>query len=366
MKRLGKLVTFITGVAVLVLAAILAFRWEDVYLEIYAYRTGWRFVWMPPRVLPWGTKSLNNAGQVAANFEAKTEKVDLCHAGLWSLADRTFRPLGEVPGAGPWTVSKAIDEKGGIVGDVPSERNDWTVLLNSEAFLWTPKDGLMKIPKQGFFSVFPADIDSAGTVVGTVDGVKPFRYRKGGSFRILTSLGGGEGFAVAINEQGWILGNSGDPIRPVLWKSTEDPLDLGLPPGFGKGYAADLNDHGDVVGNFSRPGAKISEELHPFLCTEKNGYTPIPIPEERDVVSAFAINNRGEILLSAMLGKGDNTTWDYYLVKKCRLQKLPPAPNGRPTGYYSLNDKGLVAGCVGTAWDISRSGRRGFVAIPVR
>ncbi|MBI4585372.1 MAG: hypothetical protein HY717_15270 [Planctomycetes bacterium] len=365
MKRRGKLVMLISGAMVLALLAILAWRWEDVYLEVYAYRTGWRFVWMPPRVTPWNKKSLNNAGQVAANLEAITEKVDLCHAGLWSLADRTFRPLGEVPGSGPWTVAKAINELGSIVGDVPCEWNDGTVLLNTEAFLWIPREGFIKIPKQTPYSVVPNDIDNADTVVGTAGGTQPFYYRKGGSLRAIKSLGSGEGFAVAINKQGWILGNSGDPIRPVLWKSTEDPLDLGLPAGFRKGYAADLNDNGEAVAIFSRSRANSTED-HPFLWTEKAGYIPLPYPDGYNFILAGTINNRGEILLSSPRGNGNNRSWDYYLVTKSGLRQLPAAPDGRPVVYTSLNDKGYVAGCVGTAWDISRSGRRGFVAIPVR
>ncbi len=377
MRRRGRLAALLTGGAVLILAVFLAAQWEDVYLEIYAYRTGWRFVWMPSRVVPGDGKCLNNAGQVAANL---VEKENCTRAGLWSIADGTFQQIGEIPGAGPWTDATTINEVGSIVGTVPPGSAGVNVLeipsrldletglafYNRLAFLSTSKDGVKEIPKAGHFTMMPLDIDHANAVVGTSHGLQPFSYQNGASFRALKSLDGEKGYAVAINDQGWILGASGVPLRPVLWKSTEEPLDLGILPGFERGFANDLNDCGEAVMTFSKSRANFPEGHRPILWNDKDGYTPIPIPEGSNEVYAIAINNRGDILLSARLGKGDSDKFDYYLVAEGRLRKLPPAPDGRPSKYTSLNDKGWVAGFAGTYDEIVSPGRRGFVAMLVR
>jgi hypothetical protein len=194
-------------------------------------------------------------------------------------------------------------------------------------------------------------------------------------------LSDGDSTAVAISEEGWIVGSStaAEKTRhPVLWKPDLSLVDLGLVPGLSDGSAVGINERGEVLVNFQKPNIFFVEEA--YLWTEKGGYSALQRPtgcEDLSGIRGVAINNRGEILLNVMVGSisndprgpafGVHLNQRAFLFSGGRLKELlPPPRSGRATyTYTSLNDLGWLVGYVQlknsdpTSW-------RGFLARPFK
>jgi len=105
-------------------------------------------------------------------------------------------------------------------------------------------------------------VNGAGDVVGWCDAPtwiagpdfygyarRPVVWRDG-SIVELGTLGGRDGYAMDINEQGWIVGGSLDADgrqRATLWRDGEI-VDLGSLPGYSGSHAYRINEAGDIVG----------------------------------------------------------------------------------------------------------------------
>ncbi len=357
MRRRGRLAVFLTGgIALILLASFLAARWEEVFLEIHAWRTGWRFLWMPKGVWPGSSRSMNDRGQAAVVFQE--EAPWLRKAGLWSPA-AGLRKLGTLQGRRSPSKGWAINRSGQVIGEIIKDAE----ILPQLGFLWTEGRGMEELPGLGG-PITWTDLNDRGQAVGISWDRKAFTWDREAGLREINGMRGSN--YLSINEAGWIAGQMATKrgIRaphPAVRKPDGELVDLGLPPGFQSGYAADLNDRGEVVANLHE---LASSKIKPFLWQERSGYEPLPGPEGYSRVNAMTINAAGSVLLWAW--EAGSEIPDSFIVVHGKLQKLPPAPGGIPAVYMSLNDKGWVSGYAGSPEKLHDPGRRGFVAFPIR
>ena len=187
-------------------------------------------------VLPGGKESqavaINEASQVLAysyytEFEFDTtpgHNTDYASAFLWQKGRRTPLSIAN-------SFPRAINEQGEVVGEIYPDGRDWMSDLGygrqAQAFSWA--DGTTRVLRR--WMSYPSfawtqDINESGQVVGgqqravgTQGGVRlvPCIWGKDGVPTALPLLKGDrEGAAVAINDQGLIIGNSLNN-HAVLW-----------------------------------------------------------------------------------------------------------------------------------------------------
>ena len=112
----------------------------------------------------------------------------------------------------------------------------------------------------------------------------------------LGTLGGGNTYAVAINSNGQILGNSlgtDNSSHPFVWEAGI-MHDLGLLPGVGQRqcYAAAINDLGWAIGRCDFLDGSFLQS-QPFIWTKDEGMRRLTLPPNAD---PRGINNRGDIV----------------------------------------------------------------------
>ena len=360
MRRTGRRLAIWMGAILLGIVLFLTARLERVLDAVYALRTGYDFVWMPEGVIPFANRPLNSSGQVAVDVQ---QGCPHAQAAIWSLADPTARLLGTLPGYGSDSNASAINERGSVVGFINAA--PWVAL---HAYFWSIETGMVEIPALGPGTIHPASINNKDEVVGTTPKGRVSRGflwdPRSGTRELAPLVEAGESFAVGINEQGWIAGNSTAPdgqIHPVLWKPGEPVQDIGIPPGYVSGAASKINERGEMLVNLSGPGSKYGDE---FIWSGAKGYAALPVPAGFKNVMAFSLNNLGHVLLS-----GESTATQKYagfLVVNGEVKQLPSARLGLQTRYNGLNDRGWLTGYVelqdGGGPDLKA--RRGFVARP--
>ena len=114
-----------------------------------------------------------------------------------------------------------------------------------------------------------------------------------------------------------------------------------------------------------RVGAAQYNVYDPFIWTKKSGMAPLPVPDGYNHVSGIALNNRGDVLLTASNRPSRDERG--FLVRGGKLVELPDVPDAAATRYNDLNDRGwLVGRAVPKGHDpADRASWRGFVAKPV-
>ena len=270
--------------------------------ELFANAKAYGLFWSPTQgalVLPTVRRGYSSYGT------GINSKNVVCGFGTYNSTGRTHgliwtngfvQDLGTLPG-GTTSWANGINSAGQIAGASDSSAS------GPHAITWSATAGMtdLGVLPGGIFS-WGASINRFGQVVGyslNVDSSESaFLWSKTNGMLKLASLpGGSESKANAINDLGEIVGTSGcgyNCLHAVLWGKTPGSiLDLGTLPGSNGSEALGINDLGEVVGWTYSLG-------HAFLWTEATGMQDINVLIPADsgwtIVSATAINNRGQII----------------------------------------------------------------------
>jgi probable HAF family extracellular repeat protein len=251
-----------------------------------------------PGVVYGEANAVNNAGQIAGTLYLGNN----LRAARWDL-DGTLLNLGVL--AGSTSRGFGISSLGDVVGETYTPEN----MNRLSAFLYTNATGMINLGDGGR-SAYATGANASGLVVGTRITGDPAPSDRGfawtsaeGMFDIPLEPGL-RTYAEAVNDRGQVTGTAQN--QAYLWDPTIGMILLN-PSGGGNGL--DLNEAGTVVG--------ICEH-GPFVWNLTDGFRPlnslIPTPIVADRVEAFAINDAGQILVSAAYWMPTTQYPRYYLL----------------------------------------------------
>ena len=211
--------------------------------------------------------AINNSGDIAGTY---TDSRGYQQAFFWSAAAGVV-PIGTL--GGPMSIAMDINAAGQVVG----QTLDASGALS--AFLWSPGGGISKIGDAA--SQNAVAIDDGG-LVAYAQNPYPYRSQFGAignqSSPWILNFGGAGSVISAINNQGWIVGQTGG--QGFLW----------TPDGsfnFGSAFLpAAINDSGEVLGSY---------QGQPAVWTRSGGFQLLDL-EGYTGVAAVAINDEGQIV----------------------------------------------------------------------
>lgn len=200
------------------------------------------------------------------------------HAFVWTSAGG-MKDIGTLGGTD--SVGRAINESGQVAGESET-RNDSTV----HAFRYTPKTGMIDLGTLGGAKSSAYGINDSGQVVGESDtglivapfsfrgvsffGTHAFRWTQGVGMVDLGHLGGGFSTALAINNNGVVVGYSSmmnGAYHAFRWTQEGGMVDLNslLPRGSGwvLTTAWDINDRGQITGEGLHNGRNRAYRFNP-------------------------------------------------------------------------------------------------------
>ncbi len=256
------------------------------------------------------------------------------------------------------SISRAINDRGQIVGWSVSGKNLVDSLATTHAFLYG-QGQMADLGTLGGRDSQAKDINDAGVVVGVSslpDNNKHAFLFAHGSFNDLGTLHGGTySEANAINNRGAIAGASETPehnIHAVLWTHNGHALeDLGTLPGGTRSRALAVNDAGDVVGFSEVTGAKI----HGFIYQNRRMRDLGSLGD--DPIRPNAVNDRGEVV--GLSGVNDRVR-HAFLWRDGRMADLNrligSKPEWRLSEAYDINARGDIV-CAATQNGTSRNRR---------
>jgi len=223
--------------------------------------------------------AINDNGTVVG---VSTNANNVQHAFSWTAAWGMV-DLGTLSGTDPLnsdlgSQGLALNNKGQVVGDSTTTNGQ------THAFSWTAAGGMVDLGTLDgtfsraaglFFDVHTFSVNDKGQVVGW-SGDRSFLWTAAGGIVDLGTLGGARNFAMAVNENGQVVGFSqgtgpSDPVHAFLWTPAEGMVDLGR-----NSFAYAVNDKGQVVGysdNRATMWLTVPEELDTTPPTI-NGVTP--------------------------------------------------------------------------------------------
>jgi uncharacterized membrane protein len=148
---------------------------------------------------------------------------------------------------GMTTIAQAMNERGDVLGFVIENLGPAV-----DTFLW--RNGVTTFLGQPHAIA----VNDRGQVIGN-SGPHPFLWRQGETVDLMAGHPDQEGWAADINNAGDVVGRMG--TRPVLWRAGRTVL---IGPAGWTGAAMTVNDHGDVAGAF-RFVRDDHEEIRVFL-----------------------------------------------------------------------------------------------------
>jgi probable HAF family extracellular repeat protein len=233
------------------------------------------------------------------------------HAVLWR--DGVIQDLGTL--GGPDSAAYFVNERGQIAGQslTNSIPNSATGFPTQDPFLWETGK-MLDLGTLGGRNGYPLALNNRGQVAGISNLVgdqiyHPFLWENG-VMKDLGTFGGSFGFINWLNDAGEAVGNAeypGDQVyRPALWKNGAI-IDLGTTQGRPCGYALGINSASQIVGT-TENCLDEPQSRHAFLW--ENGdivdlNTLIPASSDLLLRGASNINDRGEIAGIGVLPNGD-------------------------------------------------------------
>jgi probable HAF family extracellular repeat protein len=196
--------------------------------------------------------AINDHGMVVG---VSSKANGVMHAFSWTAAGGMV-DLGTLSGTDPLnsdfgSQALAVNNKGQVVGD------SITANGQAHAFSWTAAGGMVDLGTLDgtssraaglFFDVNTFSVNDKGQVVAWSAGRSFSWTAAGGIVDLGTILGGARNFAMAVNENGLVVGFSqgtgpSDPVHAFLWTPAVGMVDLGP-----NSFAYAVNDRGQVVG----------------------------------------------------------------------------------------------------------------------
>ena len=302
------------------------------------------------------------------------------HAFLWRKG--LMRDLGTLGGPNS-TALFPLNERGEITGfsdtSTPEPLGEdfcgFGTNLICLPFLWQ-HDVMTPLPTLGGNNGQAFEINNRGQMVGVAENTtpdptcvspqvlqfEPVLWDKGEIHELPTFTGDPDGLALAINDQGQAVGQSGNcttfGVHALLWQNGT-VTDLGNLGGTHNNGPQDINNQGQAVGFSSLPGDTTA---HAFLW--QNGVMTDLGTLPGDFSSfAAAINSKGQVVGFSCQGFGEDCRaflWQSGVMTD--LNTLIPA--GSPLfllSAFSNNSRGEI---VGQALQISTGEVHGYLAIP--
>ncbi|MDB5931917.1 MAG: hypothetical protein JWR60_3624 [Polaromonas sp.] len=202
--------------------------------------------------------AVNNAGQVAGGTDATATRP--AHALRWSTAGHTPAVAVDLGApAGATSQAKSINAAGQVAGSTSQVINEQT---QSHPFLWTEgfgRNDLVRLRVPSFSSGTGEFVNALGQVAGGAftrqsEAVHAYLWTPPGSIRDLGTLGGGNSFARALNDEGQVAGIAEIEFARLfarnhafLWTAAGGMRDLGTLGGRNSDAFA-LNASGQVAG----------------------------------------------------------------------------------------------------------------------
>jgi probable HAF family extracellular repeat protein len=266
----------------------------------------------------WGS-GINDRGWVAGKSSIPADQI--VHAFLWRNGELT--DLGTLGGANSYPAFSPFSGNGSVGGGAETSAPD----PNGEDFC----------------------MDGSGLTC------RPVLWQDG-VITVLPTLGGNNGAANQVNNQGQVVGVAetetlppaclgGGLAEPVVWDNGQIQ-DLHVFPGDSVGVALAINDWGDAVG-FSAS----CRSFHALLWQDTT-ITDLGSLGGMSGIVATAINNRGQIVGgSDLLG---DTTSHAFQWQKGKMTDLGTLPGDFSSSALGINGKGQV---VGVSSDINNNTR---------
>lgn len=232
------------------------------------------------------TGGINEHGQIVGR--GANSEVFLYTPGLGTV---NLGTLG-----GKYSEAYDINETGQIVG--LSEDNNG----RQRAFLCTSSNDMVDLGDLGGDYSYAASINDAGVIVGRSSlgntyGSHAFVYKQCVGMKDIDTLDNWMSTANAINNSGQIAGSFIHEVKAInadhafIYTNGAGMIDLGTLPGRYESGAMDINDNGWVVGS----SGNYDSDVHAFLYTSETGMTDLgTLGGSRSM--ALGINNAGQIV----------------------------------------------------------------------
>jgi probable HAF family extracellular repeat protein len=226
-------------------------------------------------------------------------------------------------------------------------------------FAWS-NEVLSALPTLGGNNGNAYGINNRGQIVGQAeapnsDACSPFAqqidaviWEHGVVQEILPPFGGTAAQALAINDKGQVVGQSGcvatGNFYAVLWEHGI-PINLGSLGGVGGNIPFDINNKGQVVGQSDLPG----DTLHHAFLWQKGVMTDLgSLSDALPTSQAIGINNQGQVVGFSNDAAGDDPSAVAVLWENGTITDLNTViPAGSPLFLMeatSINDRGEIAG----------------------
>jgi probable HAF family extracellular repeat protein len=260
--------------------------------------------------------------------------LSMCLFGVSAKAGGPRLPPIELGSLGASSVSepRGINDDGMVVG-ISSDPQ-----TGQRGFAWTQAAGIFDLGSLGRGTTFALALNNDGVVVG-LSGDRAFRWTDTTGMVDLGTLGGQYSYAEAINSQGLIVGISHvqGESHAFGWTEAEGMFDLGTLGG-GTSSPKRVTDSGMVVGYSTTPG---DVETHAFMWTRAEGMVDLGTLGG-SYSEATGANNSGLVVGWSTLA-GDDSTHAFVWTREQGMVDLGTL-GGADSFADAVNDSGVVIG----------------------